>query len=92
MTKPPQCNQDKDNESRAQQVVEDLIKAQVIHNLGKPGAFRGVQVRPLWKNHFRVNLLVGEDVVSTRVAHSYFLVIDDDGLIVASTPEITKQH
>jgi hypothetical protein len=92
MTKPPQCLQDKDNERRAQKVVEEMIGAQVIHNLGKPVGFREVQVRPLWKNHFRVNLLVGGDAVSARVVHSYFLVIDDDGLIVASTPEITKQY
>jgi hypothetical protein len=28
----------------------------------------------------------------TKVAHSYFLVADSDGNIVASTPKITKQY
>jgi hypothetical protein len=92
MTKQLQDAQDKDNEGRAQKVVEDLIGAQVIQNLGKPGGFREVQVRHLWENRFRVNLLVGGDAISARFAHSYFLVIDDDGLILASTPEITRQY
>jgi hypothetical protein len=39
-----------------------------------------------------VNVLVGADVVSVRIPHSYFLVVDGDGTILASTPEITKQY
>jgi hypothetical protein len=92
MTKQLQDTQDKDNEGKAQKAVEDLIGAQVLHNLGKPGEFREVQVRHLWENRFRVNLLVGGDAISARFAHSYFLVIDDNGVIVTSTPEITRQY
>jgi hypothetical protein len=38
-----------------------------------------------------VNILVGLDAASVKVAHSYFLVADSDGNILASTPKITRQ-
>jgi hypothetical protein len=51
-----------------------------------------VQVRKLWDDHYRVNVLVGENSGSVRVAYSYFLKIDSDGRLIASTPKITKQY
>ena len=39
-----------------------------------------------------VNVFVGTGIASARVAHSYFLLVDDEGNIVASTPEITGQY
>ena len=64
----------------------------VIHFLGQPGDLYKVQVRPLWEDRYRVNVLVGADAVSAKVAHSYFLVIDRDGNVVKSTPKITRQY
>lgn len=69
-----------------------LIGAQVIRTLGQPNDLLTVQVRSLWKDRFRVNVLVGVDVTSVKVAHSYFLVVDDNGNILASAPEITRQY
>ena len=51
-----------------------------------------MQVRPLWENYYRVNVLVGNDLASARIANSYFLVADNDGNITASTPKIMKQY
>lgn len=42
--------------------------------------------------HYRVNILVGEPLVSMKVAHSYFVVVDDSGKIITATPEITRQY
>jgi hypothetical protein len=39
-----------------------------------------------------VNILVGLDAASAKVAHSYFLVADSDGNVLASTPKITRQY
>ena len=41
---------------------------------------------------WRFNVLAGENVASARVAHSYFLVVDGDGKLIASTPKITRQY
>jgi len=69
-----------------------MIGRQVMRVLGQPGDLHRVQVRSLWDNHYRVNILVGGDATSVTIANSYFLVADSEGNIVASTPEITKQY
>jgi hypothetical protein len=68
------------------------IGSHVLLALGEPDELRGVQVRPLWPDHYRVNVLVGADAASVRVAHSYFLVADGDGNVLCSAPEITRQY
>jgi hypothetical protein len=52
------------------------------HNL------QAVQVRPLWEQHYRVNVFIGADLLSAKIAHSYFVEADPDGNIVRSTPLI----
>jgi hypothetical protein len=69
-----------------------LIKKRVLDTLGEPGNLHEVQVRRLWQDHYRVNVLVGADAASVRVAHSFFLEANHDGGIVGSTPGITKQY
>ncbi len=69
-----------------------VIAEQVIHGLGKPAIPHLVQVRSLWGHFFRVNVLTGEDATRMKVAHSYFLKTDSEGLIVTSTPKIVKQN
>jgi hypothetical protein len=81
-----------DREKRGRQQRETAIGMHVMDSLGQPGDLHSVQVRPLWDDHYRVNVLVGVHVTSVRVAHSYFLVADGNGNIVESTPNITKQY
>jgi hypothetical protein len=69
-----------------------LIGGHVLRALGQPGALHRVQVRQLWEDHYRVNVLVGPDAASARVAHSYFLVVDPAGAILAATPKITREY
>ena len=69
-----------------------VIAHYVMHALGQPGDLHRVQVRPLWQDHYRVNVLVGPDALSVRVAHSYFLVADGEGNILVSTPHLTRQY
>ena len=68
-----------------------FIVGQLMHNLGRPASLYRAEVRPLWEDHYRVNVFVGADAASTRIAQSYFLVTDEDGNILASTPKITRQ-
>jgi hypothetical protein len=51
--------------------VNALIGDQVIHTLGKPGELLRVQVRRLWENYYRVNVVVGPDAPSVKVANSF---------------------
>jgi hypothetical protein len=64
----------------------------VLHTLGQPPDLQSVQVRPLWEDHYRVNVLVGPDAASTRVAHSYFLVVDSAGKVLTTTPTLRRHY
>ncbi len=92
MSTQPQENEHKVQEKQARQQRKAAIGKHVIHTLGQPNNLHRVQVRYLWDDHYRVNVLVGVDAASAKVGHSYFLVADSDGNIVASTPEITRQY
>ncbi len=86
--------QERDNDQVAQtrQRQGAVISAHVLKALGEPGDLRGVEVRQLWPGRCRVNVLVGMDAASVRIAHSYFLVLDEDGIVVAASPEITREY
>lgn len=89
-----QCEQPKEDkmDREQRQTFDNLISEQVIHALGTPTDLRDVQVRKVWDDHYRVNVLVGANAGSVRVANSYFLVIDSDGRLITATPKITKQY
>lgn len=73
-------------------VANDLISEQVVHRLGSPVDLLDVRVFRLWEDHYRVNVLVGKDASACKVANSFFLVTDDDGLIVSSSPAIARLY
>ena len=73
-------------------VQDAAIGNRVMRALGHPPGLQQVQVRRLWKDRYRVNVFVGADAGSARVAHSYFLAVDDEGNITACNPKITKQY
>ena len=87
-----QREHDQDIEQHKRELLSALVAEQVIDTLGRPDELLKVQVRPLWQGHFRVNVLVGVDAVSAKVAHSYFLMADADGNINESTPKITRRY
>jgi hypothetical protein len=86
------CEGDKDDVRQARERLNRLIGKQVIHTLGEPRDLQQVQVRRLWDDYFRVNVFVGGDMVSAKVAHSYFLAADGDGKVLTSSPTITKRY
>jgi hypothetical protein len=69
-----------------------LISRHVLCALGQPDAPHRVEVRHLWEEHYRVNVLVEAGTASWRVAYSYFLVTDESGAVLESTPVITRQY
>ena len=87
-----QREQDKDMEQHKRETQNALIGEQVVHILGKPDALDKVQVRQLWGDYYRVNVLIGADAVSAKIANSYFVEADSDGNIVTSTPKIAKSY
>ena len=86
------AEKDKKLENRKSDTLNGLIGAQVIRTLGKPDGLHDLQVRRLWQDHYRVNVFIGPDAASARIANSYFVKSDSDGNIVTSTPKITKVY
>jgi hypothetical protein len=78
--------------SEERRQLSAVIGKQVLDALGQPGDLLGTQVRPLWQDYYRVNIFVGVDAASAKIAHSYFLVVNSDGTIIASTPKITRHY
>src|SRR5262245_44173579 len=87
-----QREQHNDAEQHKRETLNAFIGEQVIRTLGKPNGLHTVQVCRLWEDHYRVNVFVGVDATSAKVAHSYFLVADGDGNVIASSPEITRRY
>ena len=73
------------------ETLNESIEQQVLQALGKPSNLFKVQIRPVWDNHYRVNVLVGADAASARVANSYFLAVNAEGTLIASTPKLGRR-
>jgi hypothetical protein len=84
---PPPCRENQEQPPR-----EGILRSYVLHGLGQPADLYAVQVRRLWDDRYRVNVFVGEDAVSARIAHSYFLIVDDTGKVSACVPEIRSAY
>ena len=68
------------------------IGKRLLHALGRPENFDRVQVRTLWGDYFRVNVLVDAEVASVKIAHSFFVLADADGNILSCNPKLTKMY
>ena len=69
-----------------------VIAASVLRELGKPTDLFRVSVVRLWEHHYRVNVQTGPDAVSARVAHSFFLKVDEAGAVLAASPAIARLY
>jgi hypothetical protein len=69
-----------------------LISASVLRELGKPADLCRISVVRLWENRYRVNVQTGPDAVSARVAHSFFLEVDEGGGVVTASPAIARLY
>lgn len=71
---------------------EDTIRAGVLAALGRPDQLFRVVVAPLWGDHYRVNVVTGDDPSSVRIPHSFFVTTDGRGNILRSTPNIRREY
>ena len=73
-------------------LLEAVVRDNVLCDLGKPPGPHRVQVNCVWGDSYRVNVFIGPDVSSFKVAHSYFLEADGIGKILTSSPAITRLY
>lgn len=79
-------------EPRERQRPTAAIRDGILAALGRPPALYRLTVVPLWSNHYRVNVLVGTDLTSVEIAHSYFVTADEAGRVLASTPALVRLY
>lgn len=60
----------------------------VLAVIGRSPEVLRVVVRPLWRNHFRVNVFVGASGGSASIAHSYFVEVGEAGDIRSASPPL----
>ena len=89
---PTQPDEEVRNKHQRAERQAATIAAFVINALGEPPDFRQVIVLRLWENRFRVNVQTGDDAVSARIAHSFFLTADEKGQVLESVPAITRRY
>jgi hypothetical protein len=92
MTSAEQNEQQQGMKKHAQEALRALIGEHVMCALGEPGSLYRLLVHRLWKDHYRVNVLVGENAAAARIAHSYFVLADSEGNIVKALPAIARQY
>ena len=79
-------------EERRAEHLATAISVSVMRALGTPADLLRVSVVRLWENRYRVNVQTGPDAVSSRVAHSFFLEVDEAGAVLTSTPAIARLY
>ena len=77
-------------EAQDREALKSVIRSSVLRTLGEPGWPGRVQVRPLWGDFYRVNLLIGQGLGCEKIVGSYFLEADGAGNILKSTPQLAK--
>ena len=87
-----QRDRDEELNREMRNTLNDLIGEQVVHGLGKPDDLLKVQVRQVGNDRYRVNIFVGKDITSGRIADSFFLTADAEGNILTSSPEIARVY
>jgi hypothetical protein len=78
-------------EEQDREALKGAIRNRVLGTLGEPGRLGRVQVRPLGGNYYRVNILIAQGYGCARAAASYFRETDDEGILVRSTPELSRR-
>lgn len=68
------------------------IGSQMIDALGVPDHFQRVEVRLLWDNRYRANILVGSRRLSVEIRHIFFVIINGEGIIQDSLPKMERLY
>lgn len=92
MSTKPQEQQATEQKKQEAGLLESVIRDNVLFDLGRPDELNRVQVTRVGGTNYRVNVFVGPDFTSCKVAHSYFLQADGNGKILSSSPAITRTY
>ncbi len=72
--------------------IRNAICRSVMTTLGQPKDFLKITLRAVSGNSYRVNVVTGEHLASARIAHSFFVTVDEKGNLTSSQPTISKAY
>ena len=81
-----------DSDRQEDGLLEAVVGDNVLSDLGEPTGPHRMQVDRVWGDNYRVNVFLGTDAASYRVAHSYFVSADGNGKILACCPPIVRTY
>ena len=93
MSKQPPAGRDDETEAgdrAAQQQLAAAVGRAVMTALGRPGDLLNVTVRQVGGQKYRVNVVTGPDPSAARIAHSFFVAVDDRGNVLDSAPPLAR--
>jgi hypothetical protein len=91
-TRPPGGDPPPAGGKESRSTADAAIRTGVMGALGRPEDLYQVTVLSLWPGRYRVNVWIGADATSARVAHSYFVSADGAGKVLSSAPPITRLY
>jgi hypothetical protein len=94
MPNPPPAERDEEAEARdraARQLAAAVCQA-VLSGLGRPADLLSVTARQVAGHCYRVNVVTGADPTGARIAHSFFVTVDDQGNVLDSTPPLARRY
>lgn len=68
------------------------IGRSVLAALGRPAGLLRVTVRQVTDINHRVNVIVGPDPTTARIAHSFFVTTDAAGNLTGSVPPLVRSY
>jgi hypothetical protein len=87
---PAEKNEEAEARDRAARQLATAISRAVMTGLGRPADLLNVTVRRVAGQNYRVNVVTGVDAASARIAHSFFVAVDDQGNVLESTPALAR--
>lgn len=79
--------------------IKSFIEEQVLNKLGKPNNLNFIKSGNVFDNRWRVDVWCYYDSTNTmmptkcsKIFHSYFIHVDEDGKIINSSPKIVKEY
>jgi hypothetical protein len=91
---PPKQPTPPEPKQAAYEVTHALVGAElarmVLLRLGTPPSLLACTARHVCGGHYRVNVVVGEHISQSRVAHSFFVEAGEDGAVLDADPPITR--
>lgn len=92
----PDKSEKESKEELQEKKTKAIIEKYILDNLGRPKNYYQTQVKPLWANFYRVNIVIAikekeSMVVEYSISDSFFMKLEE-GEVVTCEPKIQRRY